>query len=325
VNHRPTSETGGSDARLVVVWRVTEACNLSCGFCKYDRTREMPRQSATLERAVTLGADLARHARESGREVHVSFLGGEPLLWPPFVEVARLFRRDCGLGTGVTTNGTRLQPRRLEDVDELTVSLDALPPLHDRLRGAPGLFERIASSLAEIARDKRLRRRSGPLLRVNAVLMRETVPGFGALCERLCELGVEEVTFNQLGGADRPEFFPAHRLEAPDLERFAEALPSLRARLAERGLVIRGAPAYLERIAASVRGRRLPVVDCSPGERFLFVDERGIAAPCSFTAEALGRPLCEGGLDAVRSSFGRGLPQAACRDCGSTQVFGKFV
>lgn len=309
--------------RFVVVWRVTEACNLSCGFCKYDRRLDFPRRSADPEHVLALGAELARWQRDRGVPVHVSFLGGEPLLWPPLQSVARAFRERFGLGTGVTSNGTALcpDPRHalLQHLDELTLSVDGVGEIHDRLRGWPGGWARLARTLHAIAAERR------PLLRANTVLMRDNVAGFAALCRELASLGVREITFNQLGGNDRPEFFAVQRLLPEQVATLGAELSALERELADRGVRLCGGERYLERIHASARGRRLPIADCAPGERFLFLDEDGVASPCSFTTEALGRPLARAGLSRLPALFRAGARPASCSDCPSTQVFGKFA
>jgi MoaA/NifB/PqqE/SkfB family radical SAM enzyme len=308
---------------LVVVWRVTEACNLGCGFCKYDRARDFPRRFADEGRVLELGELFA----DSRRPVHVSFLGGEPLLWPPFADVVRQFHERLGLSTGVTTNGSALASERmlscvLEHVDELTISVDGFSALHDRLRGWPGGFECLARSIRALASEKR-RNGRGPLLRANVVLMRDNADDFPALCRALTGFGIEEITFNQLGGNDRPEFFAEHRLLPEQTDRLGAEIDALRA----AGVKLRATPSYLERIRASASGRRLPIADCAPGERFLFLDEDGIASPCSFTPDTLGVPLASHALAGLSAEFRRARATrspASCHDCPSTQVFGKF-
>ena len=55
-----------------------------------------------------------------------------------------------------------------------------------------------------------------------------------------------------------------------------------------RGVVLRGANSYLERIAASANGERLAPRDCAPGRDFLFIDEAGRIAPCAQTPREYG-------------------------------------
>ncbi len=322
-------------ARLVVVWRVTTRCNLSCGFCAYDRDLPFVRSEMSEPTARALGLSLVRTRDASGASMHVSFLGGEPFSWRPLLRIARDLREQ-GISLGVTTNGVSLgrpavRELLLDCFDELTLSIDGVGAVHDGLRGWPGGFELLSTALRDIVHEKESRGK-GPLVRVNTVLMRDNVREFPALCRALADLGVQEVTFNRLGGRDRPEFFQIHRLLPADLERLTEGLPALRCELAARGLAILGADAYLERLMSLERGERVAVRDCEPGRRFLFVDERGRIAPCSFTLEAYGEKAAEPSqpardfVELPRRFLARQQSEraGACDDCASTRVFEKF-
>jgi MoaA/NifB/PqqE/SkfB family radical SAM enzyme len=307
--------------RLVVVCQVTDRCNLACGFCAYDRRLSRPRGSARPEALLALGQTLAEHRRRSRQDVLVSWLGGEPLLWAPLGRVAEAFR-ELGLALGVTTNGTALGSksvrRHLVDFyDEVTVSVDGLAATHDRLRGWPGGFAHLRRWITALASEKRRL-----LVRVNTVLMRDNVREFPALCRELAGWGVEEITINQLGGNDRPEFFAEHRLGGEDVAWLGEIAPQLRAELAPTVRLL-GSAAYLARLTATAHGRRLPVVDCGPGARSLFVSTTGAVSPCSFTSASHGAALA--GVAELRATFRARGRAAACDDCHSTQVFGKFA
>ncbi len=319
--------------RLVVVWRVTTRCNLSCGFCAYDRTLPFPRNDTDEAWANAFGASLGRTRASLGRAVHVSFLGGEPFTWQPLPGVAARFA-ELGLSLGVTTNGVSLgsastRELLLEYFDELTLSMDGVGAVHDELRAWPRGFERLSTALSELVREK-ARRGRGPLVRVNTVLMRDNIRQFPAFCRALSDLGVEQLSFNRLGGRDRPEFFAAHRLTTADLERFASELPALRRELSAHGLSILGTHGYVERLLSLEQGEHFPVQDCEPGANFLFVDERGNIAPCSFTVDGYGETIGaypnHDLVDLPRRFLvrQRATRARACDDCASTHVFEKF-
>src|SRR5207253_8815997 len=78
-----TQHSASCPPRLVVVWRINEACNLACGFCGYSREVVRPRASASADQVRALGASLAAYGHAQGRAVLASWLGGEPSWWRP--------------------------------------------------------------------------------------------------------------------------------------------------------------------------------------------------------------------------------------------------
>jgi MoaA/NifB/PqqE/SkfB family radical SAM enzyme len=320
--------------RLVVVYRLTERCNLRCGFCAYDRELPFARREARSEDVLSLGHALSSYQTSQTVSVHLSLLGGEPFLWPALSEVEPQLAGKLGLSLGITTNGTALlsalvRQRLLQHYDEITVSIDAPGVLHESLRGFHGGYERLRFALGRLLRE---RQQQKPRLRINVVLMRQTVPHFETLCRTLADWGIDEITFNQLGGADRPEFFAEHSLKLEQLAALNKVIPMLQQELAERGVLLRGGTQYLERIAETVQGRKLPVLDCGPGQTFLFVTEAGTVSPCSFTTPEYGVPsstlrtardIAE--LPARFHALRQQKRAAACNDCRSTHVFAKFA
>ncbi len=319
--------------RLVVVWRVTERCDTACAFCAYDARLRRPRRELDEPEAMRFGGLLAEWARQARREVLLVWLGGEPLLWPPLERVS-LALRERGLRLALTTNGRALaDPRRrrfvLEALDELTLSLDGPPDVHDRLRRRPGLGRRVLEALSDLRARRGDARR--PLLRINAVLMRDNVARFGELAALAADAGADELTFNGLGGRDRPEFFPEHRLRPEHVTALAAGLGAARAR-AGSGLRILGNAPYLARLAFSASLVPMPVVDCGPGQAFWFVEVDGRLAPCSFTTESGGVPIdalrAVADLDRLPAQLADARSRArdaCCRDCPSTQVHQKFA
>lgn len=321
---------------MVVVWRITERCNLGCEFCRYDRTLRWNRRDADPQQVLKFGRLLAQYQQTTGDSVLVCWLGGEPLLWQPLENIARQFKRDLDLNLSITTNGTPLASESLrahlmENYSELTVSVDGFAVFHDKVRQFQNGFEVLRQTVGLIAEEKRWRG-SGPVLRANIVLMRDNLEEFEPLCSELALWGIEEVTFNQLGGNDRPEFYPSHRLLPQQAQWLTAEFPRIRRNLAANGLRLRGGTAYLQRIAASSCDEPVPVRDCRPGESFLFIDEQGRIAPCGFTIDGYGIPLdFVDSVDAFRElplrfalirNAGR---HVSCDDCHSTQVFEKFA
>ena len=321
---------------MIVVWQVIEHCNLACPFCRYDRNLGGKRREADPAAIQAFGRHLARYQRETKQTVLVSWLGGEPLLWKLLQQISKHYSHDLGLHVATTTNGTTLgspamRRHLLENYAELTVSVDAPGRAHDQLRGSGGLYAALAKNVRALANENQ-ELGSALRLRANVVLMRHTIGSFVQLCVELAEWGITEISFNQLGGNDRPEFYPDNRLRPEDLAAFGNDLPALRDKLAHQGVKLLGTEGYLRRMHASSCDERVPVYDCRPGRDFLFIDIEGRIAPCSFTSGESGIPLTEiesaDDLLSLSRRFASGIATcrpAACNDCLSTRVFEKFT
>lgn len=316
---------------LVVVWRATERCDTACPFCAFDVRLRRARRDLDEAEARRFGRLLSRWSAERGRRVLLAWLGGEPLLWPPLDRLTRELR-GAGLRTGLTTGSRRLaEPRfrdlALEAVDELTVSLDGPPEVHDALRGRAGLARALLAALATIRTRRSPTGR--PRLRVNAVLGRSTAPRLPELLAAVADSGADELTFNALGGRDRPEYFAHERLRPADLDAVETALAS--ARRSRPRLAVRGGPRYLTRLRAAASARPTPVADCQPGRRFWFVEVDGRVGPCCFCLDSgltLSRLHDLADLDAVEARLSSARERARppeCADCPSTQVHDKFA
>src|SRR4051794_13943018 len=112
---------------LIVVWRITERCNLGCAFCAYSRTLERTRSEADPVEMRRFGKVLADFQQATGQRVLISWLGGEPLLWSALGEVSEYFTGTLGLALSTTTNGTALAKPRIRGLlathfSEITVS-----------------------------------------------------------------------------------------------------------------------------------------------------------------------------------------------------------
>jgi len=128
-----------ADKRPVVVWNMTRACNLKCIHCYAHAVRRSREAELTTEQAKTMMDDLARF----GVPV-LLFSGGEPLVRPDLVELAR-YAVAKGMRAVISTNGTlisREKAKELKDVglSYVGVSLDGLEAINDQFRGKKGAF-----------------------------------------------------------------------------------------------------------------------------------------------------------------------------------------
>jgi MoaA/NifB/PqqE/SkfB family radical SAM enzyme len=319
---------------VIVLWRVTNVCNLSCPFCAYDKRLGLPRKEVDPAQVAQFIDILGAWRGKSGRPVLLSWLGGEPLLWKPRTDLDRK-AVERGIDLSLTTNGTglhlpRMRTALIRDYREITVSIDGTNEFHDAMRGWPGAFKTLAKIVPALVAERDAAQATMKV-RANIVLMRDNIAGFSALCRTLAGWGVDEISFNQLGGRDRPEFYPDHRLRADDVSFLAALLPELRSELRQMGTVLVGGPAYLERFADAVIGRAMPIRDCRVAETFIFIDEAGRIAPCSFAPEHFSLSVDDlrspDDLDKLPQrlrNFQNTNPARDCADCPSTQQVSKF-
>lgn len=140
---------------------ITGRCNARCPTCLW-------RDDDTPELDTDMVAWLYRQAAGLGIPQLVVW-GGEPLLRADLPELLAV-GREAGLLVTLITNGWSLGERWPElrgHVDVLILSLDDTGEAHDRLRGLPGLFQRLEVFTASL-RDDPVR----PKLLVNTVLSR---------------------------------------------------------------------------------------------------------------------------------------------------------
>lgn len=163
-------------------------CNFNCRHCFHGELLKEPDQY-TLAQAETL----LRHFRQNYRLEAVTFLGGEPLLYPEIVEICQ-FAKDLGLQVEMCSNGHRGFRSTLTTLapmlDKFRVSLDGLQATHDAIRQR-GSF---ASAIEMINHAVSLGITTGATMTVTAHNLDQVVP----LARLLSEHGVSELKLHAL-------------------------------------------------------------------------------------------------------------------------------
>ncbi|MBI5535243.1 MAG: radical SAM protein [Deltaproteobacteria bacterium] len=133
-------------------WELTLRCNLRCGHCGsragIARPGEMPRDAMLrgVRELAALGCE------------RITLSGGEPTLSPHWQAIAAEGAR-LGVRMNMITNSVGASKelvRQACDVGlaNLGVSVDGLRDEHDRVRGLPGLFDRVMELIDQCAVDK---------------------------------------------------------------------------------------------------------------------------------------------------------------------------
>src|SRR5579871_5380544 len=140
-------------APMLVIWEVTQACDLACVHCRASALSERNPNELTTEQ----GYRLLDEIRSFGEPLMV-FTGGDPLKRPDLYDLIR-YAVKIGLRTNVTPSATPLLTAEAIDgfkeagVSRMAISLDGPDAQsHDEFRGIPGTFERAMFALRH-ARD----------------------------------------------------------------------------------------------------------------------------------------------------------------------------
>jgi uncharacterized protein len=274
-------------------------CNLRCRYCYTGRKLDRPMSLAIAYKAVDFG-----FARAAGRELVLSFFGGEPMLESDRMEAVAAYacgearRRSSRVAFSISTNGTLLDERRVSFLRKfgvhVQVSVDGVAPAQDAARP----FSDGAASFATVDRNLRRLQAEGLLHQIVAVMTPETSVHLPDSLRYFASLGVVEIYFspNYLGD------WPAAACDAFEVSfrRVTDAY----ADLFRAGEMRRVDPLYGKIVSHLVRGRQTPR-RCGFGLGELAVAPSGHIYPCDRVVgeddrEELRLGHVEHGLDETR-------------------------
>jgi len=260
---------------------VTNACNAQCRFCNFHQLKPEDWVMADDTR-------LARGLRllAQGGVKYLVFTGGEPLLYPPLVDILAQ-ARDLGIITLLCTNGALLDLPKLSQLqeaglDSLIISIDAASAQrHDGHRGLSGLTDHIKAMVPEI--------RAQGIKPIASVTISRLLDELAALPKFLIGLGFHLVTFS----------YPLTRLDSPylgcadhDLVRFSpdelygwfERLKSLKSQ--NQIQILNPRLSWIE-LQRQLTNRRLRF-PCLAGYKYFFLDWQLKVYRCHYVKTPLG-------------------------------------
>ena len=291
--------------RPIVVWNVTQRCNLNCAHCYMDASDRSARGELTTAEARAFIDDVAA----MGSPV-LLFSGGEPLLRPDLMELGR-HAVARGLRAVISSNGTLVTSelaREIADVgfSYVGVSIDGKPHTHDAFRRKQGAFDAAVAGIANCLA-------AGVKAGVRLTLNRRNAADLDAVLDLVEREGIPRFCMYHLVYAGRGREIVGDDLTPDETRRVIEHLLDRTRDWHERGIHTEvlttdnhaDGALILHRIARDHPGR-LPEVrellrrhgGCSAGTKMANVDARGNVHPCQFWSHvSLGnvreRPLAE--------------------------------
>ncbi len=276
-----------SERPFVLIWEVTQACELACDHCRANaRPGRHPEELTTVE-----GKRLLDSAAGFGDGQLVVLSGGDPMKRPDLVEMVR-YGTERGLRMTLTPSGTEaLTPDSVAELadaglERIALSIDAPGEAHDRFRGEAGSFDRTIEAV-EAAR------KAGIPIQINTTVCESTVGTLPEVRDLVAELGAVLWSVFFLVPIGRGQL-----LEGLDPDRAEAVLEWLQETSEEVpfGIKTTEAPSY-RRVALQRNGSATDAPDDDAigrrggiiaGDGFAFVSHTGELYPSGFLPKSAG-------------------------------------
>ena len=281
-------------------------CNCRCVMC--DIWKVTDAEEVSVE-------ELEKHAddiKDLGVQ-WVVFSGGEPLMHSDLFRLTEVLRR-MAIRTSLLTTGLLLEQRAeqiVNGIDDVIVSLDGPPQVHDRVRRVPNAFTLLRQGVQAL-----YAKRGDYSVTGRCTVQRENHTRLSETIDTARELGLQSISFLAADvtsqAFNRPDGWPQERrdevgltaLEAEALDGEVEALIRDYEQSIETGFV-RESPAKLRRIVESFRahlGMADPVAPrCNAPWTSAVIEADGTLRACFFH-EPIGNVRKQGLHGALNSS-----------------------
>jgi radical SAM protein len=290
---------------MLVIWEVTQACDLACVHCRASARSERNPGELTTEQ----GYRLLDEIRSFGEPLMV-FTGGDPLKRPDLFDLIR-YSVKIGLRTNVTPSATPLltaeaiEGFKAAGISRMAISLDGPDAQsHDDFRGIPGTFDRAMFALRH-ARDIGLDTQfQTTVTRRNMDRLPEMAEIAKEVRTRMWSLFFLIVTGRAMENDD---------LTAPEYEQVFEFMYEL-SKTAPFGIKTTEAMHYRRYVAQRMKAEHGPTENenakgvawrtagVSDGKGFVFVSHQGEIYPSGFLPVSGGNVLRDSLTDVYRNS-----------------------
>jgi Fe-coproporphyrin III synthase len=183
---------------------INSSCNLRCRMCDFGQQNK----KSTFYKNLSAGnrelslSDVKKLARQlKGFKTKIAITSTEPLLHKEIIPMIGAVR-EAGLACQLTTNGILLKRYAKQIVasglDELWVSVDGPPAVHDRIRGVKGAFKRSIEGLLAVMQAKQDARKRKPSLNINCTMSELNLGSLHSLYKELHRLDLDQILFTHI-------------------------------------------------------------------------------------------------------------------------------
>jgi MoaA/NifB/PqqE/SkfB family radical SAM enzyme len=192
------SRTGYSYPPLSVFIHVNNKCNLKCKMCdagQMDQDSMFYKNLSASDKS-NMPFDAFKRIVDQFKP-HRPFIGmpaTEPLLYSHIIE-AIAYVKSQGMRCSVATNGTMLDTMAEQLVKagltKVVVSLDGPAPIHDRIRGVQGTYQKVLDGISSLHKYKIKYAQQEPYIYVNYVIQEDN---YGTITEMIDDLPLDAIS-----------------------------------------------------------------------------------------------------------------------------------
>jgi len=306
---------------------VNERCNVKCRYCSYWRLDHYVPEMTDAEWQQALLS-----VRDFVGGFSINFSGGEPLTRKGFIDLLA-WCHDNGILAGVTTNGSALSRRNVEKLVaakpfNINISVDApSAELHDHLRGAPGLFEKLSQGIRYLVEERERQGVDFPIV-IKPTINLDNFRSLPALIEWAVAIGATSISPQPLL-RDTPETYDELWIPEANLAELDEVMQKVIA-MKRAGAPVLAPESVLARMCDHFRGVKASpeMGPCRVGLRNFIIKTNGDVEVCNLGYPVIGNVKTQSAREIWYSEQARATRRdtVACgRLCLSTALSQKTV
>lgn len=179
------------DKKPVVVWNMTQRCNLKCVHCYAHAVDPSDHKDPiSHDKAKEIIDDLAQF----GAPVML-FSGGEPLVREDLVDLAK-YATSKGMRAVISTNGTLITKKKAKELKDVGlsyvgISIDGAEEVHDKFRGVTGSYKQALKGVENCLAE-------GLKVGLRFTINKRNAPEIPHLFDLIEDMGVPRICFYHL-------------------------------------------------------------------------------------------------------------------------------